>query len=66
MTKVKEKRIANNLSQAALAYELEMSPGFIGQIESPRYSAKYNVQHLNALARILNCSPKDFLPEKPI
>jgi transcriptional regulator with XRE-family HTH domain len=66
MNKVKERRLALSLSQLALANELEMSTGFIGQVESPKYPAKYNVQHLNDLAKILKCSPQDFLPKKPL
>ena len=66
MNKVREKRIANELSQADLAEELNMSTGFIGQVESHRYPAKYNIQHLNELSRILKCSPRDFLPAKPL
>jgi transcriptional regulator with XRE-family HTH domain len=63
--KVKEKRLENNFSQAFIAYELNMSVGFIGQVESGKYSAHYNIKHLNELARILKCSPQDFLPKKP-
>jgi len=64
--KVKEKRLENNLSQAELAYELNMSVGFIGKVESPKYPTHYNIKHLNDLAKILKCSPQDFLPKKPI
>jgi transcriptional regulator with XRE-family HTH domain len=64
--RVKEKRIQNNLSQADLAYELNMSVGFIGKVESKNYSTHYNLDHLNALAKILKCSPQDFLPKKPL
>ncbi len=56
----------NNLSQADLAYELGMSVGFIGKAESKNYSTHYNIKHLNDLARILKCSPQDFLPKKPL
>lgn len=66
ISQVKEKRLERNLSQAALAYELGMSVGFIGKVESPKYPAHYNVRHLNDLARILKCSPQDFLPKKPL
>ena len=34
--RVREKRIENNLSQADLAYELGMSVGFIGKVESKK------------------------------
>jgi len=64
--RVKEKRTEKNLSQADLAYELGMSVGFIGKVESSKYTSHYNLKHLNDLARILKCSPQDFLPKKPI
>ena len=64
--KVKEKRLKMKLSQAGLAYLLDMSEGFIGNVESPNYRAKYNLNHINQLARIFSCSPKDFLPKSPL
>ena len=63
---VKAFRKERGLSQAELAFELGVSIGFIGQVESPRYPAHYNLKHLNELARILKCSPKDFLPKKTV
>lgn len=65
INQVKDKRVASNLSQADLAYELGMSVGFIGKVESTKYSSHYNLKHLNDLAKILKCSPQDFLPKKP-
>jgi len=66
INKVKEMRLKANLSQKDLAFELDLSVGFLGHIESPKKPAKYNLNHLNKLAVIFNCSPKDFLPEKSI
>ena len=66
INKVKERRIELNLSQVDIASELGMSVGFIGKVESGRYPTHYNLKHLNELAKILNCSPQDFLPEKPL
>ena len=66
INKVKEKRLEKKLSQAEIAYELDMSVGFIGKVESTRYPAHYNLKHLNDLAKILKCSPQDFLPKKPM
>lgn len=66
VNKVKEKRLEKKISQANLANELDVSIGFIGQCESKNYPAHYNVKHLNLLAKILKCSPQDFLPVKPI
>jgi len=66
INKIKEIRIDKGFSQEDIASILDTSRGFIGQIESPNHATKYNLNHLNILARELKCSPKDFLPEKPI
>jgi transcriptional regulator with XRE-family HTH domain len=65
IAKVREKRETLNLTQSQLAVELNLSDGFIGQVESPKYPAKYNLNHLNKLALIFKCSVKDFLPDEP-
>jgi transcriptional regulator with XRE-family HTH domain len=64
--KVKETREKRDLSQRDIAAILGFSEGFIGQIESPNNPSKYNLNHLNILAKELECSPRDFLPEEPI
>jgi len=66
ISQVKKKREEKDLQQDDIAIHLNVSAGFIGQIESPNYRAKYNSQHLNELAKLFKCSPKDFWPEKPI
>jgi len=66
ISKVKEMRNQQSLEQDDLAIHLNVSPGFIGQIESPNFRAKYNTSHINELAKLFNCSPKDFMPEKPL
>jgi transcriptional regulator with XRE-family HTH domain len=63
---IKRLRTERKISQAALAVKLEVSDAFVGQIESPRGKSKYNLEQLNKLAQIFECSPRDFLPEKPI
>jgi transcriptional regulator with XRE-family HTH domain len=63
---IKEKRVTAKISQKELATKLGVSPGFIGQVETNNYTTKYNFNHLNHLAKIFECSPRDFLPEKPI
>jgi len=65
ISKVKEKREQQKLSQSELASYLEVSNGFIGQAESPNHPTKYNLNHLNKLAVIFKCSMKDFMPDKP-
>jgi transcriptional regulator with XRE-family HTH domain len=64
--KVKDKRLELGISQIALANELDVSVGFIGQVESPNYPAHYNLRQLNEIAKILKCSIYDFLPKIPI
>jgi transcriptional regulator with XRE-family HTH domain len=66
INKVKELRIDKKLEQDDLAIHLNVSDGFIGHIESPNQRAKYNTQHLNELAKLFKCSPKDFWPDKPL
>jgi DNA-binding XRE family transcriptional regulator len=66
INRVKEMRIAAGFSQEDIAVWLNVTNGFIGQIESPDKRAKYNLYHLNELAKKFKCSPGDFLPEKPI
>lgn len=66
MGKVREKRMAKGLSQKKLAAQLGVSVGFIGKVESEGYDTHYNIRHLNDLAAILECSPKEFWPENPI
>jgi transcriptional regulator with XRE-family HTH domain len=64
--KVKELRVANGMTQISLSQKLNMSDSFIGHVESPKRRDKYNLKHINALAKIFKCSPRDFLPEKPL
>lgn len=65
ISKVREKRGLQGVSQTELANHLDVSPGFIGMVESPKYSHKYSVAQLNEIAVILGCSIKDFFPDKP-
>ena len=57
---VRKERMAQRVSQATLAY------GFISQVESPKSPSKYNLNHINEIAKFLGCSPRDFLPEQPL
>jgi transcriptional regulator with XRE-family HTH domain len=66
INKVKEMRLKAGKSQADLAADLDVSYGFIGQVENPKFRTKYNVNHINKLADVFKCSPRDFLPEKPL
>jgi transcriptional regulator with XRE-family HTH domain len=65
INRVKEMREKKGLTQDDLAYFLDTTPGYIGQVESPGSRSKYNLNHLNRLAFEMKCSPRDFLPEDP-
>ena len=60
---VRKERMAQKVSQAMLAYGIGV---YIGQVESPKYRTKYNLNHINEIAKFLGCSPRKFLPEEPI
>ena len=63
ISKAKALREQANYSQSELAFKLDVSNGFIGQVESLNSPSKYNLDHIDKLAVIFNCSPKDFLPD---
>lgn len=59
---IKAKRKQLGLSQADLAYILEVSEGFIGNVESPRQRGRYNVNHVFALSIAFKCPVEELLP----
>jgi transcriptional regulator with XRE-family HTH domain len=66
VSQVKKFRNEGGYTQEDLAIHLDLSTGYIGHVESPKFRAKYNAEHLNELAKLFKCSPKDFFPERPI
>ena len=64
--RVRKLRIEKNISQADLALSIGVSIGFIGKVESLKYNSKYNLNHINNIAKVLNISPKQLLPEKSL
>lgn len=64
--KVKEIRTTKGISQAKLAHMIELSVGFVGNIENPTHIAKWNINHLNRISKELDVPFKDFFPEKGI
>jgi len=64
--KVRAMRKEQNLSQRDLAYQLDIDQSFLAAVESPKGRAKYNLNHLNELAKIFKCAPGDFLPPQPL
>ena len=66
IAQVRAMREKHGLSQMELSLKMGKAVGFIGDIEAPSKTAKYNIKHLNELAKVFNCSPKDFWPDKAI
>ncbi|WP_093113027.1 helix-turn-helix domain-containing protein [Salinimicrobium catena] len=66
INEVKKRRLEKGISQSSLSCKMDMSNSFVSHVESLKRRAKYNLNHLNKLAEILECSPKDFWPEEPL
>lgn len=61
---VKKKRLEVGLNPTKLSLELGLVSNFVGCIENHVKGYKYNSNHLNELAKILDCKISDFYPEK--
>jgi len=64
--KVREIRLLKNFGQKQLSIHMGLNGKFVGNVESTKTPDKYNLNHLNKIAEILDCSMRDFFPEKPI
>ena len=62
--KVKEQRKKRKMSQRYLADCLNVSQSFIRNIENENDDTAYNIDHLNEIAKIFDCSIRDFFPVK--
>lgn len=60
--RVKEIRIEKGVSQAKLAHLIDLSVGFVGNVENPKHVAKWNLNHLEKIAKVLGVSMREFLP----
>ena len=47
---VRKRRVEMGISQAALADYINVSRGFIGDVENPKRRAKYNLKLINEIA----------------
>jgi transcriptional regulator with XRE-family HTH domain len=61
---VRQARMERHLSQSNLCDLLQVCGTFVGNVESLRHPAKYNLQHINTLAWFLEVPPADFLPKQ--
>lgn len=64
--RVKALRMQKHISQVVLADSINVSKGFVGNVEVPSNDYKYNINHLNEIAKVLKCSIKDFFPDEPL
>ena len=65
ISRIKQLRVDAGLSQAKFAFEMDLSYGFIGQVENPNRRAKYNLNHINKAAKVFKCSVREFFPIDP-
>jgi transcriptional regulator with XRE-family HTH domain len=63
---VRRLRQEKKIGQEMIAAIIETHRTFITNIESPNHPAKYNLNHINALAFYFDMSPRDFLPREAI
>ncbi|KAA6342872.1 hypothetical protein EZS27_009423 [termite gut metagenome] len=63
---MKKKRAEHNWSQQELADTVNISRSFIRDVENPHRRARLNLLHINELAKVFGCSPRDFLPLEPL
>ncbi|WP_059025269.1 helix-turn-helix domain-containing protein [Gabonibacter massiliensis] len=66
ISEVKKRRKKLKMSQRYIADCLNVSRSFIRDIENLKKDSAYNVDHINELARVLGCSPRELWPEKPL
>ena len=66
ISQVKKWRAELGYTQEDIAIHLNVSTGYIGHIESPYFTAKYNNIQLNELAKFFKCSPLEFYSKDPL
>ncbi len=66
ISKVKKLRDENNMSQREFADAINLSHGYVGDIEAGRKSAKYSLFHINEIAKVFGCKLWDLIPQEPI
>ncbi|MBW8684688.1 helix-turn-helix domain-containing protein [Chitinophaga rhizophila] len=59
-------REERGISQLTLSQGAGFNDAFVGLVERPARREKYNLNHLNSIAKFLKCSIKDFLPDIPL
>ena len=65
INRVKQLREERGISQVELSLLMGFSEKFVGNVENPTLAEKYNIRHLNLLAKALKCTIWDLLPKEP-
>lgn len=60
---VRQKRLEANINPSKLAVEVGLPRDFVRKAERFTKGYKYNINHLNEFAKILQCKIADFFPE---
>ncbi|KAA6342780.1 hypothetical protein EZS27_009510 [termite gut metagenome] len=63
--KVRKMRLERKWSIQALADNINVSKSFVADVENSKRRSKYNLNHINEIAKAFECSIYDLLPEKP-
>ncbi|WP_059026115.1 helix-turn-helix transcriptional regulator [Gabonibacter massiliensis] len=66
VNKIKKLRNEFGMSQKEFGDAINLSSGFIGDIEAGREGAKYNLNHINEIAKVFKRSLHEFLPKNPL
>lgn len=60
---VKTRRLGLKINPSKLSKEIGLNRSFIGKIENLKLGNRYNVNQLNEIAKVLECSITDFFPK---
>lgn len=64
--KVRKMRNERNMTQREFADAINLSSGYVGDIEAGRASVKYSLFHISEIAKVFKCKIWDLIPEYPI
>jgi transcriptional regulator with XRE-family HTH domain len=64
--RVRKMRLEKEWSIQALADNINVSKSFVADVENPKRRSKYNLNHINEIAKAFECSIHDLLPSEPV
>lgn len=59
-------RMVRKKPQSYIAMILDVTDGYIGQVESPKSPSMLTHDQINEIAKDFGCSPRIFYPDKPV